>query len=299
MEFKRDAQLDTSEVEDVRGSGWRMSSVPGGGLAVGGGAAGLMITLLVFLLNGVRGGGGSGGDLGSLVNQTASDPAPATSTQIATDCRTGADANTREDCRIVGNVKSIQSHWRKECATDGKTYETSKTRFFTGQLQTGCGPASADTGPFFCPEDKYVYIDLGFFDELKSKLGAQGGPFAQAYVLVHEYGHHIQDLLGILGRSTSQQGANGRSVRTKLQADCFADVWANHAIETGYLTQLTDADIADGLDAAGDDRIQSGFQGRVTPETWTHGSSAQRQKWFTTGYNSGSPGSCDTCKGSI
>ena len=302
MEFKDDAKLDTSEVEDVRGSG-RMSSVPGGGIAVGGGAAGIVITLVILLLNGVLGGGGGGlGDLGSLVNQTAGGPAPAASTQIATDCHTGADANTREDCRIVGYVNSIQSYWRKEFAADGKTYEKSKTRFFTGELQTACGPASADTGPFFCPEDKYVYIDLGFFDELKSKLGAQGGPFAQAYVLAHEYGHHIQDLLGILGRGTSQQGAQGRSVRTELQADCFAGVWANHAVETGYLTQLTDADIADGLDAAaavGDDRIQSEFQGRVTPETWTHGSSAQRQHWFTTGYTSGSPGACDTFKGQI
>ncbi len=301
MKFKDDAKLDTSEVEDVRGSGGRLSGVPGGGLAVGGGATGIVILLVVLLLNSVLGGGGGGlGGLRSLVNQTAGAPTP--STQIATDCRTGADANQREDCRIVGYVNSIQAYWRKTFTADGKRYETSKTRFFSGAIQTSCGQASSQSGPFYCPADKYVYIDLGFFDELKSKLGDQGGPSAQAYVLAHEYGHHIQDLLGILGRGTSQSGSQGRSVRTELQADCFAGVWANRAVETGYLTRLTDADIADALNAAaavGDDRIQSEFQGRVTPETWTHGSSVQRQHWFTTGYRSGSPGSCNTFKGQI
>ena len=301
MEFKDDAQLDTSEVEDVRGSG-RMSGIPGGGLTVGGGAAGIVITLVVLLLNGVLGSSGGGlGDLGALANQTAGG-VPNPSSQIAMDCRTGADANRREDCRIVGYVNSIQSFWRQEFRADGKGYQTSKARFFTGEIQTGCGPASASTGPFYCPADRYVYIDLGFFDELRSKLGAQGGPVAQAYVLAHEYGHHVQDLLGILDRGTGQQGAQGSSVRTELQADCFSGVWASHAVDTGYLTELTDADIADALDAAaavGDDRIQAEFQGRVTPETWTHGSSAQRQRWFTTGYRSGRPGSCDTFKGTI
>lgn len=292
MVFKDDAKIDTSEVEDVRGS----SRVPGGRLTIGGGGLGLIATIVILLLNsGVLGGGGSG--LGSLsdLNDLSVGTPTADNSELAASCKTGADANAQDDCRIVGYVNSIQAYWTSTFERSGESYKKAKTRFFTGSVGTGCGTATSASGPFYCPADEYVYIDLDFFNELRTNYGATGGPTAQAYVLAHEYGHHVQDLLGALGQN--DQGAEGQSVRTELQADCYAGVWASNAVDTGYLEALSQSEIADALDAAaavGDDRIQEQYQGKVTPETWTHGSSAQRQQWFSTGYKSGSPNSCDT-----
>jgi uncharacterized protein len=300
VSFKDRAKLDTSQVEDMRGGG-RMGGT-GGKLAVGGGGLGIVGAIVVLLLSGVFGGSG-GIDLSSLnelQGYTAGTPT-SNNTSLATSCRTGADANRDADCRIVGYVNSIQTYWSREFAASGRTYPLAKTRFFSGQVSTRCGYASAASGPFYCPADKYVYIDLSFFKDLQTQFGARGGPFAEAYVLAHEYGHHVQDALGLLGH-TNDQGAQSHSVRTELQADCFAGVWAHHAVSTGYLNPLTQSDIADSLDAAaavGDDQIQRTTQGRVTPDTWTHGSSAQRQQWFSTGYRTGKPGACDTSTGSV
>ena len=289
MRFRKGARLDPSQVEDRRGAGSGMS-LPGGGLAVGGGGIGLIVFVIYLLITVLSNGGGLSAPLQNLDNQSVG----AGSTP---DCRTAQDANTREDCRIVGDINSIQAYWASQFKANGRTYPISKTVFFDGSTSSGCGTATTDVGPFYCPVDKNVYIDLGFFDELRDRFGATAGPFAQAYVLAHEYGHHVQDQLGALGSGSGQTGAQGTSVRTELQADCYAGVWANHATQTGYLTDITQANITDGLNAAaavGDDRIQQQTQGRIDPDSWTHGSSAQRRHWFTVGYKTGKPAACDT-----
>jgi predicted metalloprotease len=299
MRFRRDVELDPSQVEDRRGQG-PMRSLPGGGLTVGGGGLGLLGLVIYILVSALSSSGGVSGPLGNLEGSTVAE-APA-SQVLGQECSTGADAQAREDCRIVADINSIQRYWDGEFSARGRSYQPAKTVFFTGSTDTDCGPASTEVGPFYCPVDKRIYIDLGFFDELRSRFGARGGPFAQAYVLAHEYGHHVQDLVGTLGGGSGQAGAAGRSVRTELQADCFAGVWAHHATRTGFIVELTQADVADALDAAaavGDDRIQSETQRQVDPETWTHGSSAQRDHWFSVGYETGKPSACDTFRGGV
>lgn len=289
MTFQPGARLDPSQVEDVRGGG-----VSGRAVAIGGGGLGTLVLLVLLALTGNLGGsstGGAGG-LDDLRNTTVG-----ASPAITETCRSGADANAREDCRIVGYVNSVQAYWTDAFTESGRQYRPAQTTFYSEAVDTACGYATSQVGPFYCPNDEHVYIDLGFFDQLRTQFGATGGPFAQAYVIAHEYGHHVQDLLGDLEGASGSADATGGSVRTELQADCYAGVWAKNAVGTGYLTQPTEAQIADGLDAAaavGDDRIQQRIQGRVNPETWTHGSSAQRQHWFMSGYQSGDPRSCDT-----
>ncbi len=203
-------------------------------------------------------------------------------------------ANQRDDCRIVGVVNSVQAFWGERL--DG--YREATTVFFSGGTTTGCGSATSAVGPFYCPLDGRVYIDLGFYDELRRRFGARGGPFAEAYVIAHEYGHHVENLRGVLERARSREtGPQSPGVRVELQADCMAGMWARGAVETGYIEELTDADIRDGLNAAsaiGDDRIQEQAQGQVSPESWTHGSSEQRQKWFLTGFRATTDNACDT-----
>jgi uncharacterized protein len=291
MRFRRGTRIDTSQVEDLRGGG------RGRGVAVGGGGIGLA-ALAIYLLVSVLGGGG-GSALDDLLNQTAGGSRQVPQTEALADCRNAEDANTQDDCRIVGYVNSIQRYWSEAL---GDRYELATTRFFDGEVQTGCGYATSEVGPFYCPRDQHVYIDLGFFDQLQSQLGGNAAPLSQAYVLAHEYGHHVQDLTGVLDRVASdRQGRESAAVRSELQADCYAGVWASHADET-TLERITQEDVAKALDTAaaiGDDRIQARTQGQVNPETWTHGSSAQRQRWFRTGYETGKPSACDTFAGDI
>jgi uncharacterized protein len=275
MTFRRGARLNPGQVRDLRG---------GGGLALGGGLGGVILLVAVLLL---------GGDPGQ-VSQALNNVTVGTGQQsdLEQECKTGADANQREDCRIVGFVNSIQEFWGDRL----QGYQQAPTTFYTDAVSTGCGQASSAVGPFYCPNDKTVYIDLGFFDQLQSQFGAEGGPLAEGYVLAHEYGHHVQDLLGDLGQGNGATGAESRSVRTELQADCYAGTWANHAEET-ILEPISQQQIAQAIDAAravGDDRIQQQTQGRVNQDSWTHGSSEQREHWFETGWQTGDPNQCDT-----
>jgi predicted metalloprotease len=283
MTFDPNAQLDPSQVTDARGSS-RLGG-RGGGLAVGGGGIGLVIAIIYVLL------GGNPGDLTGTGGGQAVDPNAPQSSALAS-CKTGADANAREDCAIVADVNSIQAYW----ATQVQGYTKAKLVLFTDGVSTGCGDATSQTGPFYCPVDKQVYLDLGFFQELQDRFGAKDAPFARAYVVAHEYGHHVQDLLGDL-QPGSDTGPTSRSVRTELQADCYAGIWAHNAASTGFIQPLTQDQIA-AADAAakavGDDHIQASSGGGVHPDSFTHGTSEQRVRWFTTGYTSGKPTDCDT-----
>lgn len=258
--------------------------IPGGAGGVGGGLL-VVIVLVVLFATGVLGGGGtSSSNSGARVNG-APDPKDQLGDFVA----------------FV--VNDVQDFWQKDFRTDGRTYQVTDLVLFTGQTQSGCGLADASVGPFYCPADRKVYLEEGFFQELADRFQAPGD-FAEAYVIAHEFGHHIQTLLGTEGRVRDEMDAhpsekNELSVRLELQADCYAGVWGHSAYQQG---QLSDGDLQEGLEAAasvGDDRIQRSAGQRVDPETWTHGSAAQRSKWFRIGFDSGDAGECDTFSASI
>jgi predicted metalloprotease len=286
MTFNEGMQIDTSTTSAL---GRR-----GRGIAVGGGLGGLLIVLLALFL---------GIDPGTVLPQQQQiDPGDAQSQGFdLSQCKTGADANKYVQCRVVATGNSVDGVWQQLMPG----YTRPHVQLFSGQVSTGCGPATSDVGPFYCPVDQTAYFDTDFFQVLVDQFGSSGGPLAQEYVVAHEFGHHVQDLQGTLGRAQQNpEGAQGAGVRTELQADCYAGIWAHYASitkqeSTGvpYLEPLSDKDIADALSAAsavGDDRIQQESTGHVNPESWTHGSSAQRQKWFTVGYQTGDPKKCDT-----
>ena len=281
MQYNEGARLDPSQMGGG-GSGGR-----GGGIAIGGGA-GILILILSMIF---------GFDPGALLGgSTSNDTAPATNPYAA--CTTGADIAANRECRFVAYTNSIQTYWAG--ALSG--YTKSKTVTFNGQIQTACGAATSDVGPFYCPADKLVYLDVSFFDQMLPQLGAAGGDAAEAYVIAHEYGHHIQNLTGDMARVQSagqQTGPLSGQVRLELQADCYAGVWLRHstADANSPIAVITQDDLNRAVDAAisvGDDRIQKAQTGRVHPDSWTHGSSAQRKKWLATGFNTGDPNQCNT-----
>jgi hypothetical protein len=287
MTFNEGMQIDTSTASS---SGGGIGGLP---IAIGGGLGGLLI-LIVALFFGV--------DPGGIVSQQPMDTRDDVSPGFdLSQCKTGADANKYVQCRVVATGNSVDAVWHQLMPS----YTRPHVRLFTGQVNTACGAATSEVGPFYCPVDQTAYFDTDFFQVLVDRFGSSGGPFAQEYVVAHEYGHHVQNLLHVLGRAQQgAQGAGGNGVRTELQADCYAGVWAHYAStvkqeSTGvpYLQPLSDKDIQDALSAAasvGDDRIQQQSTGRTNPESWTHGSAAQRQKWFTIGYQFGDPKKCDT-----
>ena len=291
MTFNEGMQIDTSTTSSSGRGG-------GGGrrVAIGGGIGGLLVVVLALFL---------GVDPGTVLPQGGPSEYDAQGVEAPgfdlNQCKTGKDANNITECRVVATGNSVDGVWSQLL----QGYTRPRIQLFDGQVQTNCGPATADVGPFYCPADQTAYFDTSFFNVLVDQFGSSGGPLAQEYVVAHEFGHHVQNLQGVLGRAQQgPTGPEGNGVRTELQADCYAGVWAHYAAitrqeSTGetFLEPLTDKDIADALSAAasvGDDRIQEAATGRVSPESWTHGSSEGRQHWFTVGYQTGDPNKCDT-----
>ena len=262
----------SDNVEDRRG-------VSPGGLAVGGGLGGIVILVIALLL---------GVDPRQLLNQ-----APSDDPQSATEARRPTNASEDDLKQFVRAVLAdTEDVWNEVFQRSGKRYIEPKLVLFTDQVRSGCGLAGASVGPFYCPGDQKVYIDLSFYQELKNRFRAPGD-FAQAYVIAHEIGHHVQNLLGVMGRAKSGpsgmrgETANQRSVRVELQADFLAGVWAHYAQMKGVVEP---GDIDEALQAAsaiGDDRLQRQSQGYVVPDSFTHGTSEQRSRWFRKGFETG------------
>jgi predicted metalloprotease len=304
MRFNPKARVDPGQIDSrgggggggLGGGGMRLPIPTGGGGKLGVGGIVVIILFVVISMctgNGVIPGGGS-------------DPAAQQGSQGSTSCQTGADANQDPyNCGIDLLTTSIQDYWSRAYPDQtGQQYQQIQTVKYSGQTSSGCGTASSAMGPFYCPNDQRVYIDTSFMQQmLEGQLGAEGGAFALAYVLAPEYGHHIEDQLGILGKIRTQQGAKSDSVKVELMADCLAGSWAKSATTTKdadgnvIIQDLTQDDIARAIDAAqavGDDRIQKQSSGRVNPEAWTHGSSEQRTHWFNVGLEEGTIEACNT-----
>jgi uncharacterized protein len=269
---------------------------PGGAMGKGAGGLGIVGVIVVLLF--VLLGGGSSGGFGIPTPSLPAQPA-ATGNEVAN----GPDPDANLKAFVAFVVHDVQNSWAKAFSAAGRQYQPTVLVLFTGGVNTACGSASSAVGPFYCPADRKVYLDLGFFRELRDRFGAPGD-FAQAYVIAHEFGHHVQNLLGISDEVAQEQRrdpskTNELSVRQELQADCLAGVWAHSAYQNNL---LENGDLEEGLTAAaavGDDRLQQQAGGSIDRESFTHGSSAQRMDWFKRGFEGGEVSSCDTFSGDV
>lgn len=302
MTFNPGSGLDTSQVSQRSGG----SGGLGTPIKLGGGIGSVVVLVVGLLIFGPDFLSSMSGDQGYDQSEVSQQQQ---GSNLAETCRTGEDANRDAKCRVVGTVNSLNQYWQGGTGALGVKYVRPQAVLTSGSWNTGCGAASSDMGPFYCPADRTAYFDVDFFNQLRSQYGADQGPLAEEYVVAHEFGHHIQTLTGDSQKARrGDTGPQSSSVRLELQADCYAGVWAANAStvvdpSTGqpYMEPLTAADVKSAVSAAeavGDDRIQSAARGRVTPESFTHGSAEQREKWFMTGYNAGSPTACDTFRAS-
>ena len=291
MSFNDNIQLDPSR---VRTSAGRRAAGIGGGSVLG-----AIIVFAVAHFTGI--------DLSQFLGSSQPSPAPAGQTVDVSGCTSGADANARVECRMVATASSLDEVWRAQLASQGggTDYQLPDFQIFTGSVSTACGNATSAVGPFYCPGDSTVYLDLGFFEQMVSDYGASGAALAQEYVVAHEWGHHIQNLRGVFrDHNTQERGEQGAGVRSELQADCYAGVWMHWAANTPdpstgtpFLKTPTSDQVLGALQTAqaiGDDRLQEKYQGSSNPETWTHGSAQQRAKWLQRGLDSGDISTCDT-----
>ncbi|MDO5682889.1 MAG: neutral zinc metallopeptidase [Propionibacteriaceae bacterium] len=281
MRYNDNARLDSGQVAGGGGGA-------GGRIAVGGGVGTMILLFILSQLFGI--------DLTGLAGGGQAESRP--DSNAYAHCQTGQDIQQNRECRWVAYTNSIQDYWSQ--AYSG--YQMTQTRLFTNQVSTACGTATSAVGPFYCPADSRVYLDETFFDSMLRQLGGQKSDAAEAYVIAHEYGHHIQNLTGVMEQVQRQgqtTGPDSPATRLELQADCYAGVWFKHVVNDpqGPISQVTQEDLNNALDAArivGDDSIQQRTQGRVNPDAWTHGSSEQRKRWLATGYNTGDPNACNT-----
>lgn len=310
MRFNPKARIDPGRI-DVRGPSG------GGGFGRGGGGMrlpiptggrfgwGTVVIIILYVVIQMCSGASLPGPNMGAGSESPGNGAPQQPSGNET-CATGADANDDPyGCGVFFFEESIENYWNQVFQEQaGRQYQDTETVLFQGRTESGCGAASSAMGPFYCPNDGRVYIDRNFMDQmLQGQLGAEGGPFALAYVVAHEYGHHVENLLGVLGKARTGAGPESDGVKIELMADCLAGMWAKAASTQQddhgnvIIEDLTQDDINRALDAAqkvGDDYIQQRSGGRVSPESWTHGSSEQRMKWFNIGLQEGSLQACDT-----